>query len=340
MKPWRTLRSHLLLDRAPRLRIFADDVELPDGRVVRGYLRAEGPDFAMVVPMTEDGEVVLVRSYKRGLDAVDVQPPAGMIEEGEPPERAASRELLEETGYQAGALIPLGAYVLGGNLGWGRVHLFLATGCRKVAEPDSGDLEQLEVVRMPLAEARRRWLGGEDFGQLVSAAALGLALARAQAADAGPAALDIQDEADRGAIRAVLEETPALTLATIDPDGSPRATPLYFAAEADLGLLFLSDPASAHCLNLARAPRAAASAFPAVDDWRAIRGLQIKGTARPLDDDERAAAVKVYRQRFSDLAGLETAIAGSRLFRLRPAWLRLIDNRRGFGFAREWGTPP
>lgn len=338
MTSWRTLRSELLLDRAPRLRIFADDVELPDGRVVEGYLRAEGPDFAMVVPLTADGQVVLVRSYKRGLDAVDLQPPAGMIDAGESAAEAAQRELLEETGYRADELIPLGAYVLGGNLGWGRAHLFLAAGCRKVAEPDAGDLEQLEVVLLPLVEARRRWLGGADFGQLVSAAALGLALARPEAA--APAAPAPVDEDDRRQIQALLEETRALTLATTDPDGAPRATPLYFAAGPDLELLFLSDPDSPHSRNLQREPRAAAAAFPAVEDWRAIRGVQIRGLVRPLDEAEHPAGMRIYRARFGDLAGLEVALAGSRLYRLRPSWLRLIDNRRGFGFKREWGTAP
>ncbi len=176
MKRWKTLKSEVVLDRSPWLRVRSEDVELPDGRVVQGYIRLETPDYVVIVPLTAEGEVVLIRSYKRGVDDIDIQPPAGMVEDGEPPLEAAQRELLEETGHRAGAWTRLGAFVLGGNFGGGTAHLFLATGCRRVAEPDSGDLEEQEVLRLPLAEVRRRLLSG-GFRQLGSAAALGLALA-------------------------------------------------------------------------------------------------------------------------------------------------------------------
>lgn len=173
-KPWKMLRRQVLLDRAPWLKVFADDVELPDGRRVEGYLRLETRDHVVVVPLTTQGEMVLLRSYKRGPDAIDLQPPAGIIEPGERPQAAAERELREETGYAASAWRPLGKSVLGGNLGAGWAHLFLAQGCRAIAEPASGDLEDHEIVLLPFEEARRRWRGGE-FLQLGSVAALGLA---------------------------------------------------------------------------------------------------------------------------------------------------------------------
>src|SRR3990170_499747 len=79
-KPWKTLRRRLLLDRSPWLKVLADDVELPDGRRVEGYLRLEMRDHVVAVPLTAQGEVVLLRSYKRGPDAIDLQQPAGIIE--------------------------------------------------------------------------------------------------------------------------------------------------------------------------------------------------------------------------------------------------------------------
>jgi ADP-ribose pyrophosphatase len=176
-KPWKTLRRRLLLDRSPWLRVLADDVELPNGRRVEGYLRLEMRDHVVAVPLTTQGEVVLLRSYKRGPDAIDLQPPAGMIEPGEPPQAAAERELREETGYAASAWTHLGKFVLGGNLGAGWAHLFLAHGCRAIAEPASGDLEDQEIVLLPIEDARSQWRGGE-FRQLGSVAALGLAFDR------------------------------------------------------------------------------------------------------------------------------------------------------------------
>lgn len=176
-KPWKTLHRQVLLDRAPWLKVLADDVELPNGRRVDGYLRLETRDHVVVVPLTTQGDVVLLRSYKRGPDAIDLQPPAGIIEPGERPQAAAERELHEETGYAASAWTPLGIFVLAGNIGAGWAHLFLAQGCRAVAEPASGDLEDQEIVLLPIEEARRQWRGGE-FLQLGSVAALGLAFDR------------------------------------------------------------------------------------------------------------------------------------------------------------------
>jgi ADP-ribose pyrophosphatase len=187
-RPWKTLRRQLLLDRSPWLRVVADDIELPDGRFVEGYLRLETHDHVVEVPRTSDGRLLLLRSYKRGPDAVDLQPPAGMIEADEAPAEAAARELLEETGYEAAEWTFLARCVLGGNLGAGWAHLFLATGCRNVSTPASGDLEAAEIVLLTLDETRRRWRNGE-FLQLGSVAAIGMALDHLQpSAPHGPSA--------------------------------------------------------------------------------------------------------------------------------------------------------
>ncbi len=176
MKPWQTLRSRLMLDHSPWLRVYADDVELPDGRVIEGYLRLEARGYAMIVPVDKDSRIGFIRSYKRGVNDIDMQPPAGMLESGEDPFETAQRELKEEMGCVASQWIPLGAYIIGGNVGMGRAHLFLATGCEQITEPDSGDLEEQEVVWLPMHEARRRWIEGE-FRQIATMAALGLAFA-------------------------------------------------------------------------------------------------------------------------------------------------------------------
>jgi uncharacterized protein YhbP (UPF0306 family) len=131
-------------------------------------------------------------------------------------------------------------------------------------------------------------------------------------------------EPDRAALLALLEETPALTLATLDPDGAPRATPLFFAAD-DLALIFLSDPSSQHSHNLLADPRCGVGLYPAVDDWRALRGLQLRGQARRLREAEAPFA-----------ADLTQAIEAAAPFRFQPSWIRRIDNRQGFGFQQEW----
>ncbi len=150
---------------------------LPDGQVIDGYLHLEQPDFVIVVPVQAGGLIGLIRSYKHGVGAVDLHPPAGYLEAGEDALRTAKRELLEETGCRGEGWIDLGSYVISGNRGSGLAHMFLAIDCQQVTQPDSGDLEEQEVVWLPMDDVNRLWTAGK-FGQVTTAAAIGLALAR------------------------------------------------------------------------------------------------------------------------------------------------------------------
>ncbi|HKY84035.1 MAG TPA: pyridoxamine 5'-phosphate oxidase family protein [Anaerolineales bacterium] len=135
---------------------------------------------------------------------------------------------------------------------------------------------------------------------------------------------------------AVLAETSTLTLATTDPDGTPRATPVYFTATPAAALVFLSDPSTPHAKNLSDRPATAAAAYPDVEDWRDIRGVQMKGTAGRLTTDAAEDALELYRRRFGFLSQVPAALDRMSVYLFRPRWARLIDNRRGFGFVREW----
>lgn len=183
LKLWETLERRLLVDRSPWMRLFEDDVRLPDGQVVEGYLRLETNGYVMVVPIDPEGKIGLVRSYKRGVDAIDLQPPAGIIDSGETALDSAKRELLEELGCEAEEVLPLGSFVLSGNYYAGRARLYLALDCVSVTEPNSGDLEEQQVVWIPYREVRTMWLDG-TFQQMGSVAALGLAFSRIESLEA------------------------------------------------------------------------------------------------------------------------------------------------------------
>jgi ADP-ribose pyrophosphatase len=174
MRPWRTLARRTLLSRPPWLEVAEERVGLPDGREIDGFLSIRTRDFAAIVAITERDEVVLVRSYKHGPRTVSLAVPAGYIENAEEPLAAAKRELREETGYASEDWASLGSYVLDGNYGVGTAHIFLARDARKASEPASGDLEEMEIVIVPLAEVSEHVRRGEVV-QLSSAAALALA---------------------------------------------------------------------------------------------------------------------------------------------------------------------
>jgi ADP-ribose pyrophosphatase len=178
---WRTLRQRCLHDGRPWLTLFAEDVELPGGRVLEGFYRIEAPDFAVIVPLAEDGRIVAVRQYKHGARRVSLTLPAGYVEPGEAPRAAAQRELREETGYAAPDWYDLGRFVVDGNRGTGHAHLFLACDARPVAAVIPDDAEEGEVV-LVAPEAFRAGLFGGDVALLPTAAAFGLALASPEGA--------------------------------------------------------------------------------------------------------------------------------------------------------------
>lgn len=182
IRPWKTLARRVLLSRPPWLEVGEEDIELPDGRVVEQFPYIASREFAIVVPLTADDHTILIRSYKHGIRGVSRSFPAGYLEAGEEPLAGAKRELLEEAGWAAEGWTPLGQFVVDGNYGSGTMHAFLATGARTVAEPQSGDLEEMELEEIPWTEAIAA-LGRGELRQLASAAALGLAvIARARAA--------------------------------------------------------------------------------------------------------------------------------------------------------------
>lgn len=171
---WQVLESRDLHIAEPWLRLSVQRIRLPDGRTVDEFYRIALPDYAVVVATTDDGRFVMERSYKHGPGCAIVCLPAGVLHDGEDPLAGAQRELLEETGYAAPEWRSLGSFTVNGNYGCGRAHLYRATSARKVAEPDSGDLEEIHVELMTSDQVAAAGRAGE-IGLLSSAAAIALA---------------------------------------------------------------------------------------------------------------------------------------------------------------------
>ncbi len=89
------------------------------------YVAVAAPDWVVVVPVYQ-GSFVLVRQWRHGEDRLTTEFPAGVVEPGEPPEQTAARELLEETGFRAGRLTPLGTCSANPALFKNHIHCFLA----------------------------------------------------------------------------------------------------------------------------------------------------------------------------------------------------------------------
>jgi len=174
---WRVRRRQLALNADPWLRVWQEDLQLPNGRMVDGFYTVDMPDYVVIVATTTDDAILTLRGYKHGPRRVCTSLPAGFIEPGEDPLDAARRELREETGYAAEEWEPLGHFVNDGNRGSGSGHLYLARGATPIGEPDSGDLETVTVELRSLNDLLRAALDGE-IGDIPNAAALGLAAVR------------------------------------------------------------------------------------------------------------------------------------------------------------------
>jgi ADP-ribose pyrophosphatase len=111
----------------------------------------ESPDWVNVLPLTPDGQVVLIRQYRFGCMSETLEIPGGLIDPGEEPVVAAGRELREETGYRAGALTSLGTVSPNPAFMRNRLFCYLAEGCvlEGAQEQDSG--EDIAVELHPLA---------------------------------------------------------------------------------------------------------------------------------------------------------------------------------------------
>ena len=115
------------------------------------------------------------RQYKHGVGHVTLALPSGLIEDGEDPLAGAQRELLEETGYVSDNWQTLGSFTANGNYGCGKAHLFLARNAQRIGEPDSGDLEDTEIVLSAPEEVMEAVRSGR-VNELSSVAAIALAL--------------------------------------------------------------------------------------------------------------------------------------------------------------------
>jgi ADP-ribose pyrophosphatase len=142
------------------LKVRRDRVRLPDGReALREYI--QHPGAAIILPVLDDGRLVLVRQYRYPVGRETLEFPAGKIDAGESSRTTAERELLEETGYRAGSL--QFAFTVHPCVGYAdeRIDYYLATGLVHEGHPGE-DGEFVATVLLPLEAVLRQVDSGEQ----------------------------------------------------------------------------------------------------------------------------------------------------------------------------------
>jgi ADP-ribose pyrophosphatase len=148
---WRRVESEQVADcRVFRVR---RDLSLnPRDGGEHNFYCIEAVDWVNIIPLTRNDEVVMIEQYRHGADEVTLEIPGGMVDEGEAAERAAARELLEETGYSAGDVRLLGRVRPNPAIQNNWLHSFLARDCRFEREPVFDSSEWTSVRLVPLAD--------------------------------------------------------------------------------------------------------------------------------------------------------------------------------------------
>jgi len=131
-----------------------------------------------VVPVTEGGEIVLVRQYRHGIRGMSLEVPGGVVDPSDAdPAAAAARELLEETGHAGPEMTLLAAVTSNPAILENRTYCYLARNVRPVAEPCPDEDEELTVELAAPKSIPSRIASGEIHHSL-SVCALALSLPR------------------------------------------------------------------------------------------------------------------------------------------------------------------
>ena len=155
--------------------------ELPDGTDIGPVYNFSKHSFSVVVATDEQGRYICVKQYRHGIDEITTEFPAGGIEYRETEKHpyitakntiateeeafeAAKRELEEETGYASDNWRHLMTIPANATLASNNVHIYAASGCKKVTGQHLDDSEFLNVVILTEEELKTHIFGG-DFKQ-------------------------------------------------------------------------------------------------------------------------------------------------------------------------------
>ncbi|MEI9954418.1 MAG: NUDIX hydrolase [Pseudomonadota bacterium] len=162
---WQVLSDTSLISQR-WLEVREQHVRLANGHEIDRFHLIHGPEWAAVLCLTPDREVVLVRQYRHGIGGASLELPAGVLDAEETPLDGARRELLEESGFAAESIELLISIAPEPSRNSTRAHFFFARGGERVSELALDSSEDLEVLLVPVPEL----LELIDHGQIVHAA--------------------------------------------------------------------------------------------------------------------------------------------------------------------------
>jgi 8-oxo-dGTP pyrophosphatase MutT (NUDIX family) len=146
VKPWKVLGSTYLRDR-----VRVDRCEVGNGAIVEPLILEYG-NWVTILPLTAQGQVVLIQQYRHGAQSVIWELPGGAAEVGESALETARRELLEETGFASDQLIEVGKANPNPASHTNMHYSVLALDAKRVAHQHLDEAEEIDVSLVPLDE--------------------------------------------------------------------------------------------------------------------------------------------------------------------------------------------
>lgn len=98
LQKWKLLKSKNVFS-SKWMNILNNTYQLPNGKIAKNYFHLDRPDYVLIVAHKNKNQILLIKTYRRGIDDFVYELPAGWVEQGENTTEAALRELKEETGY-------------------------------------------------------------------------------------------------------------------------------------------------------------------------------------------------------------------------------------------------
>ncbi len=165
---WTKLDDRLL----QKTRVFdlrAKRMRSPDGAYEDDFFYVESRDWVNILPVTTDGQLVMVKQFRFGVHAPTLETPGGLVEKNDPFDTAV-RELEEETGYVAREMISLGSVHPNPAMLTNRCHVFLALDAVKEKPLNLEPSEDITVHLFPLRDVPKMIQDGEISHAIVAAA--------------------------------------------------------------------------------------------------------------------------------------------------------------------------
>lgn len=177
LNKWNILQSEMALNH-PWCKVRRDKIKLPDGKIIDDYFVNIRPDVAIILPITNNQEVVFVKQYRHAVGDFFIELPAGGFNpEQESGEVAAIRELEEETGYVASNIKKIATFYDKPSKDTNQLHLYLAENVVKTGKLKLDITEEIEVILIRVDAVLEKIKKGEiSVAGTVAALFLGLNL--------------------------------------------------------------------------------------------------------------------------------------------------------------------